>query len=642
MGEALRRLTSKCLCILTKAKAAEHFEGYQTGVACPGGSEITIHGLRDCIERHWDDEDFVTLKIDFQNAFNIVSRQALLEECHTHFPELLPWASWCYGQHPMLFHPMGTISSETGVQQGDPLGPLFFCLVLHKLVATIASDEEASHLLYHKWYMDDGVVAGTRNAVARVIAIINEQGPPLGLFIKDPKCELFSKGDLNSFPVQMKRSNTPNLVLLGAPIGDLIFCAKFIANLRSKSRGLLSRLQQIGPKDPQVAYLLLRFCGSFCKLVHLARSTPPSLVAEALSLFDSDIRRCFTECTSVDVSDVAWHQAQLSPSRGGLGLRSLYHHSSACFIASISQSGIALGANHHLEQSIDDLNHIIGDSDAVSVQDILDAPPRQRILSSKIEDQQLRMLFDLASSPAQHARLLSVSSPHASAWLSVMPTPQLNLHLEPPEFQVALKWWLGLDTSQNARCSLCPSHALDPLGHHALTCKSGGDLIVRHNALRDTFWESCKLACIAGQLEAGSSLDEEGRQTRPADILVQNWEFGKPAALDFTVTSPLNPTTLNEASVTAGSAASAAEARKHATNDVKCNRLGWVCIPLAVETYGCWGDEAIKCLDRLAARIATRTARSKSSAASALYGRLSIVLVRANARAILARSSTVF
>ena len=134
-----------------------------------------------------------------------------------------------------------------------PLGaPLFFCLVLHKLVATIASDEEASHLLYHKWYMDDGVVAGTRNAVARVIAIIKEQGPHLGLFIKDPKCELFSKGNLNSFPVQMKRSNTPNLVLLGAPIGDLIFCAKFIANLRSKSRGLLSRLQQIGPKDPRL------------------------------------------------------------------------------------------------------------------------------------------------------------------------------------------------------------------------------------------------------------------------------------------------------------------------------------------------------------------------------------------------------
>ena len=214
--------------------------------------------------------------------------------------------------------------------------------------------------------MDDGVVAGTRNAVARVIPIIKEQGPPLGLYIKDPQCELFSKGNLNSFPVQMKRSNTQNLVLLGAPIGDLIFCAKFIANLRSKSQWSAFQVAADGPKDPQVAYLLLRFCGSFCKLVHLARSTPPSLGAEALSFFDSDIRRCFTECTSVDVSDVAWHRAQLSPSRGGLGFRSLYHHSSASFIASISQSGIALGANHHLEKSIDDLNHIIGDSDAVS------------------------------------------------------------------------------------------------------------------------------------------------------------------------------------------------------------------------------------------------------------------------------------
>ena len=316
--------------------------------------------------------------------------------------------------------------------------------------------------------------------MARVIAIIKEQRPHLGLFTKDSKCELFSKCNLNSFPLQMKWFNTANLVLLGAPIGDLIFCAKFISCLRSKIRDLLYRLQQIGPKDPQVAYLLLRFCGSFCKLVHLARSTPPSLVAEALSFFDSDIRRCFTECTSVDLSDIAWRQAQLSPSRGGLGLRSLYHHSSACFIASISQSGIALGKNHHLEQSIDDLNHIIGESEAVSVQDILDAPPRQENLSSKIEDHQLivsypdshrscgwisdvihpqlrcgsgyetnqlRMLFDLASSPAQRARLLSVSCPHASAWLSVMPTPQLNLHLEPPEFQVALKWWIGMDTS---------------------------------------------------------------------------------------------------------------------------------------------------------------------------------------------------
>ena len=36
----------------------------------------------------------------------------------------------------------------------------------------------------------------------------------------------------------------------------------------------------------------------------------------------------------------------------------------------------------------------------------------------------------------------------------------------------------------------------------------------------------------------------------------------------------------------------AAEVRKHGVNDRKCAELGWVAIPLAVETYGCWGAEA--------------------------------------------------
>ena len=167
-----------------------------------------------------------------------------------------------------------------------------------------------------------------------------------------------------------------------------------------------------------------------------------------LGIFDLDIRRCFTECTSVDVSDVAWQQAQLSPSRGGLGLRSLLHHSSACFIASIGHSGIALGENHHLKQSIDEFNDVIADTEAICLQDILNVPPCQRHLSSKIEDHQLKAQD--SSSPANHARLLSVSSSHASAWLSVMPNPQQNLHLESTEFQVALNWWLGMDTSQNS------------------------------------------------------------------------------------------------------------------------------------------------------------------------------------------------
>ena len=109
-------------------------------------------------------------------------------------------------------------------------------------------------------------------------------------------------------------------------------------------------------------------------MVHLPRSTPPSLVAEGLGIFDRDIRRCFTECTSVDITDFAWMQAQLSPSKGGLGLCSLRLHSSACSNASMGHFGIAFGENHHLKQSLIEFNGAVEGMEGIGLQDIIDAP----------------------------------------------------------------------------------------------------------------------------------------------------------------------------------------------------------------------------------------------------------------------------
>ena len=58
------------------------------------------------------------------------------------------------------------------------------------------------------------------------------------------------------------------------------------------------------------------------------------------------------------------------------------------------------------------------------------------------------------------------------------------------------------------------------------------------NRIRDTVFELCQRAYLGVQLEAGSSLHDEERQTRPADILVPNWELGQPAAVDLSITSP--------------------------------------------------------------------------------------------------------
>ena len=77
-------------------------------------------------------------------------------------------------------------------------------------------------------------------------------------------------------------------------------------------------------------------------------------------------------------------------------------------------------------------------------------------------------------------------------------------------------------------------------------------------------------------------------------IINSNWALGKTAACDISVTSPINSNIMSEAGVTAGAAAQATELRKHEANDVKCSELGWLCIPLVVESYGAWGKEAME------------------------------------------------
>ena len=120
----------------------------------------------------------------------------------------------------------------------------------------------------------------------------------------------------------------------------------------------------------------------------------------------------------------------------------------------------------------------------LTVTDVVHTKCCQKKLSSNIEDVQFKCLLN-KSSLADMARLLSVSAPHSFSWLSMIPTPGQCLHLDPVECHIAIKWWLGMDTSAGSQCSLCYDHSLDPLGQHATTCKRGGKLsiiLVRSNA----------------------------------------------------------------------------------------------------------------------------------------------------------------
>ena len=497
------------------------------------------------------------------------------------------------------------------------------------------ADEECGDLLYQAWYLDDGALAGNRPAVLRAVHIIEQMGPSLGLHINFAKCELFSSKGNTSFPPAVKYSLLPNLDILGAPVGDYLHCSRFIANKCAESKKLLSSLVDVAGVDLQVAFTLLRMCGGFCKMVHLTRVTPPSVASDALVSFDEDVRQCFVLCSAIEVSDSAWKQAQLGLRFGGLGLRSLSCHAAAAFIASLSSSGLGLSNNRHLQQAVVAYNSKVSLHHKITAESALASPTPQRELSSRIDENQFKSLLE-ASSPANKARLLSASAPHAASWLSVVPSMGLGLHMECNEFQTAVRWWLGVGVGGTV-CPLCTDVALDPLGHHAVTCRHGGDVVVRHNHLRDVVVDFCRRAHLSVSIEKGHGLTRDHNHSRPADVLIAGWDRGKPAAFDVTVASPLCPAILMDSSRMSGAASAAAEARKILTNGPKCQELGWTCIPLAVETFCNWGKEAHLTFSRLASHLSIILSSPKPCVLVDIYSRLNMTLVKSIARAILAR-----
>ena len=116
----------------------------------------------------------------------------------------------------------------------------------------------------------------------------------------------------------------------------------------------------------------------------------------------------------------------------------------------------------------------------------------------------------------------------------------------------------------------------------------------------EQFISACSGALLSPICEQKRLLPDKNSRPGAFDIFLPVWNAGQPAALDVTVTSPLQSSLIISASEKSGFALSAAEDRKYKQYAQNCSEVGIQFIPLAFETFGGFSETVRKTLKPIA------------------------------------------
>ena len=194
---------------------------YRVGI--DGGCESSVHAVRQYVQivgEHPELTNYSLLKMDIKNAFNSIHRKAVLDEVYKRCPEIykLVWQS--YSAQTPLFIGDTVIWSRTGVQQGDPLGPLCFSLAIDPIIQPLKSP-------INLWYLDDCTLAGPQATILRDLEQLVPKLQKVGLQLNTKKCEIFKLSpttdpathrQIHERLPDMKVLSKDNLTLLNSPI----------------------------------------------------------------------------------------------------------------------------------------------------------------------------------------------------------------------------------------------------------------------------------------------------------------------------------------------------------------------------------------------------------------------------------------
>jgi hypothetical protein len=173
---------------------------------------------------------------------------------------------------------------------------------------------------------------------------------------------------------------------------------------------------------------------------------------------------------------------------------------------------------------------------------------------------------------------------------------------------------------------------IDEYGDHATCCQRKGDLIVRHNSIRNLINKLATEGMLSPVMEKKGILGPTSGR-RPGDVTVERWSQNKGLAIDVAVTSPFT----KKALLLASPCEDYANHQKHGKYDASFHGVNYLFAAVVFETLGAINDEGARVLSQLARFAAKRAGKEFSSFCGRAWVRFSCNLQRSVSQSILNR-----
>ena len=594
VGCTLRRLAAKVAGMKVVPKVASSLAPRQLGCGVRNGKEAAIHASRVYLKNLASSN--AILKLNFQNSFNSLRRDRMMEAVQKLTPNLAPFIHSAYSAPSTLFWGDKIFQSMEGVHQGDPLASLLFCLTIRQLSACSSLK---SKLCF--FYLDHCTLGGCKEDILHDLDVVKHEGAKLGLFFDNSKSEVISDGTdaksaiLSCLP-GAQVVDRKNATLLGSAISEDSLSAT-ISKLIQSLKTMEERLMHLSSHD---SLFLLRHSFAIPELTHNLR-TSPCFLSNKLNECDDLLRSIVGNIVNVEFgeNDPAWTQATLPVKCGGLGIRSLVQLAPSAFLASVYSiipSDPSDSIHKYFLSEISNAREHWSHGHDKSPLDDEDTKKLQKKWYSLKASGMAESLLKSAPDERSRIRLRASSSKESGAWLQALPIRSLGLHMDDSAIHIAVSLHLGSSLKRPLTCHCCRNE-VDCFAMHDLNC----DGSYHCKSLNEILHHALSSAKISSELKP-EDIQSNGERLDGITNSSIPWENEKRLAwkvrlLDM---SPNKP----------GAVASEAEKEMKAT--YKHIDASYSFNPIAVETTGVFGRKTDIFFKKLSCHIAEITGEKKS------------------------------